>query len=81
VPDKSAHRPSSDLGGPDWMADDQGLPCHPNRPMGAVESVRAIELGPIMAVLASWVASAMRMGAVLHRSPIQDREPGSWGRL
>ena len=78
MPDKSAHRPSFDLGRPDWMANDQGLPCHPSRPMGAVESVLAIEFGPIMAVLARWVASTVRMGAVLHRPPTQDREPGSW---
>jgi len=46
--------------------------------MGAAESVLAIEFGPIMAVLARWVASAVTMGAVLHQPPTQDLEPRSW---
>jgi hypothetical protein len=70
--------PYSDLGGLDWMANDQGFSARTSRPIGAVEGVLAIQFGPIMAVLPRWVASVVSMGAVLYPATTQDPERGSW---
>ena len=70
--------PPPDLGGPDWMAIDQGLACRPSRPMGVVDRVLAIQFRPIMAALAR-VRPAPVTGAVLgpaHPPKIDNQDPG-----